>query len=156
MGTYNFLIKYKVYSSNSNNLNNIFFEIKKEDIEISEEKLGCKLPDELKDFYQEIGYGFFYKDSGSFNRLLSPLQVAQINLREDFYEADPDLDIFDELYNKEKLLFFEVNEGIYLAIDKKEKNKQSAIWLFDKKISDSLENFIIEFTNNPKLIDNLS
>jgi len=151
---YNFLIKYKVSSSNSNDMNNTFFDVKMEEIELSEEKLGYKLPKELKEFYQEIGYGFFHRNSGSFNRLLSPLQVSQINLREDFYETDPDLDIFDELYNKEKLLFFEINEGIYLAIDKKEENKKNAVWLFDKKISNSLENFIVEFANNPKLIDN--
>ena len=153
-GIYNFLIKYKVSSSNSNEMNNTFFGVKMEEIEISEKKLGHELPKELKEFYQEIGYGFFHRNSGSFNRLLSPLQVSQINMREDFYEADPDLDIFDELYNKEKLLFFEINEGVYLAIDKKEEDKKNAVWLFDKKISNSLENFIVEFANNPKIIDN--
>ena len=136
-------------------MNNIFFDVKKEDVEISEKKLGCKLPNELKKFYQKTGYGFFNKHNGSFNRLLSPLQVVQINLKEDFYATDPDLDIYDELYNNEKLLFFEVNEGIYLAIDKKEENKKNAIWLFDKKISDSLESFIVDLANNPELIDNL-
>jgi len=144
-----------MYSKAINNVNNTFFDVKMEEIKKSENKLGHKLPKELKEFYQEIGYGFFHKNNDSFNRLLSPLQVVQINLKEDFYETDPDLEIFDDLYNKEKLLFFEVNEGIYLAIDRKEENGENAIWLFDKKISNSFKNFILELIDNPKLIESI-
>ncbi|GHT15446.1 SMI1/KNR4 family protein [Bacteroidia bacterium] len=153
---YGFLINYKVGSvSSDNELANIFYPIQRDNIELAEEKLGYKLPLDLKNFYQEIGYGFFHREQGSINRLLSPLQVAQINLKEGIYEADPDLDVYDDIYKNEKILFFEVNEGLYLAIDKENHNGNSSVYLFDKKISDSLKAFIKEFTNNPDLINEI-
>jgi len=66
-------LKHKLYLVDINN------------IEVAEETLQFQLPKELKQFYLEIGYGFFWQnDKRSFDRLLSPLQLVQINLREDF------------------------------------------------------------------------
>jgi antitoxin YxxD len=120
---------------------------------INQVEVAIKIPNELKKFYQEIGYGFFHNSKGSINRLLSPLQLKQLNLREDFYEFDPELDSYEERYSGLKMLFFEINEGIYLAIDKEDSNERNAIYFFDKKISDSLENFLIQFDQNPHLLD---
>src|SRR5688572_16537849 len=69
----------------------------------AEVKIG-ELPGELYEFYREIGYGFFHNaERYEIDRFLSPLQVAQINLKEDFYQYDPDLELYDYLYNGEKL-----------------------------------------------------
>ena len=56
--------------------------------------------------------------------------LQDINLRIGDFEYDPDLEIYDEIYNDDKLLFFEVNEGVYLAIDKIEHNEKNAIYYF--------------------------
>lgn len=118
------LKKFRVNSvTDNNNYDNIFYKVDTAEIIDSESKLGFKLPSQLREFYIKIGYGFFHKSQDSINRLLSPLQIAQINLREDFYEFDPDLEIYDEIYSDGKILFFDVNEGLYLAIDKNNSNK---------------------------------
>jgi antitoxin YxxD len=117
--------------------------------EIDEE---VRIPAELKEFYIQIGYGFINQDSISFNRLFDPYTFKQINLREGFYEFDPELDSYEESYGGEKLLFFEVNEGIYIAIDKQDIEGKNSIYFFDKKLSDSLEDFLIQFDANPSLL----
>jgi hypothetical protein len=129
----------------------VFYKVEDEDIALAEKKLGFLLPKELVSFYNEIGYGFMNKGNGAFNRLVDPYSLAQIALKEDFYEGDPDLEVYDDLYNNDKLLFLEVNEGIYLAIDKADEACKNKIYYFDKKIFDSLEDFIKEFVKNPEL-----
>jgi len=112
-----------------------------------------QIPFELKEFYNKIGYGFFYNQKKTaFNRLMDIGSFEMINLREDFYEFDPQLEIYDILYQREKLLFFEIIEGNYLAIDINETNGKNAIYHFEKKIADSLEDFLVLFDNNPELL----
>ncbi|GAA0892624.1 SMI1/KNR4 family protein [Fulvivirga kasyanovii] len=143
MAKYDFLKKYVNSDEASKHR---LFAVDKEKIEEANYKLANGLPSELKDFYRDVGYGFLNKeDTNSFNRLMSPLQVASINLREDFYEHDPDLELYEEEEYRDKLIFFEVNEGIYLLIAEKETDGKNAIYYFDKKIADSLEEFLIRF-----------
>ena len=49
------------------------------------------------------------------NRIMDPDTIADITLREGIYEFDPDLEgIYEE---EDKLVFYEVNEGVYLTLD---------------------------------------
>ena len=112
---------------------------------ISEVEKFIIIPKELKNFYIEFGYGFFHVESDSSFKLMSPEEYQQINLKQDFYEFDPALEIYDNLYNDTKFLFFEVVEGTYLAIDKEDCNGKNAIYYFDERIANSLEEFIIKF-----------
>ncbi len=113
------------------------------------------IPHELKLFYSVLGYGFFHRDIGASYRLIGPHNFEQINLKKDFYEFDPALEIYDTLYHGTKLLFFEVVEGTYLAIDKEDSNGKNAIYYFDQKIADSLEEFLLKFDSNPNLINEI-
>ena len=114
-----------------------------------------KIPLELKEFYRKIGYGFFFKQQkDAFNRLLDPESFRLINLKEDYYENDPDLEIYGRLYQGTKLLFFEIIEGRYLAIDVLSKDNKNAIFYFGRMISDSLEGFLQAFDADPTLLDN--
>ena len=79
--------------------------------------------------------------------------MAQINLREDFYEFDPDLEIYDE---EDKLIFFEINEGLYLTILKEDVGGENGIYFFDTKIASSLEEFVIELNKNHNFIEELN
>lgn len=100
------------------------------------------IPAALKEFYAEVGYGFFHTaDKNRFNRLLGPNSLHDINLRKNSYEFDPNLDFYEELYAGSKLIFLEIDELNHLAIDK----TTEAIYYFSDKLADSLEEFLHMF-----------
>ena len=121
------------------NNNHKFYELKENDLTEAEERLGFSFPKELREFYLEIGYGFIRGNKSAINRFLDPATIADITLREDIYEFDPDLDGIYE--DEDKLVFYEVNEGVYLTLDLNETDK-SPVFFFDTKIADSLEEFV--------------
>ena len=127
------------------NEKNDLLPLVQEDIDKAEKDMGIKIPNELKSFYLNYGYGFISKiRRRCINRLMDPGSCADIRLRRDYYKYDPELESYksDELiYNR--MIFFEVNEGSYLTIslDEGEKN---AIYYGDVKIADSLEEFLIK------------
>ena len=88
---------------------------------------------------------FFQKDKNYFDRLLDVISLKKINLRQDYYQFDPDLELYDSPNYNDKLIFFELSEGTYLLIEKVEDNKKNAIYFFNKKIADSLEEFLVRF-----------
>lgn len=101
--------------------------------------MHISFPKELYDFYTEVGYGFLNRESDSaINRLIDPESVADIRLREDEFEYDPDLDMYEDL---NKLVFFEVVEGLYFSISVDE-NDKNAIYYVDTIIAESLEEFL--------------
>ncbi|MGW6299771.1 SMI1/KNR4 family protein [Peribacillus butanolivorans] len=122
------------------NSNHKFFPLKEKDLIKAEERLGFKFPPELREFYLEVGYGFFKgNNENSISRLMDPDTIADITLREGIFEYDPDLEgIYEEV---DKLVFYEVNEGVYLTLDLNDTHRTS-VHFFDTKIADSLESFI--------------
>ncbi|MCA6364926.1 MAG: SMI1/KNR4 family protein [Bacteroidetes bacterium] len=110
------------------------------------------IPKELFAFYKEVGYGFLNINNGDINRIMDPDEFQIINKREEHYEFDPSLDIYKK-YVSDRMLFFEVNEGLYLTIDKLTNEKgTNSVYIFDEKISDSLEEFILLYLNNPSIL----
>ncbi len=104
------------------------------------------IPLELKKFYTEIGYGFFFhKKIYSNDTFLNPNSFKIINNREGYYDEDPELEIYNGLEYQNKLIFFEINEGLYLLIDKEAREEKNDIYYFNEKIADSLEEFLIRF-----------
>jgi hypothetical protein len=155
MENFDFLTKFLLPSEKESNnpiyedYKHILFPLKKE--EIYNVYSLFQIPIELKIFYEEIGYGFFFrKNSSFFNRLLDPFSFKQINLREDFYEFDPDLELYEKYYDDNKLIFFEVCEGVYLLIDKEDNDGKNAIYYFKDKIANSLFEFLIKFDNDER------
>ena len=125
--------------------------------EINEVDEMLPVPEELKSFYINIGYGFFHKDrNASINRLMDPDSFRMINLKEEYYEFDIDLELYDEIYQGEKLLFFEVNAGTYLAIDKEANEGKNAIYYFSKRIAASLEDFLRDFASDSDYFSKIS
>lgn len=122
------------------NRNHKFFPLKEKDLINVEERLGFKFPPELREFYLEVGYGFFKgNNENSISRLMDPDTIADITLREGIFECDPDLkEIFEEA---DKLVFYEVNEGVYLTLVLNE-TQRTSVHFFETKIADSLESFI--------------
>ncbi len=128
-----------------NELANKTYNVLVDDIFKAEQRMNISFPNDLKQLYLEVGYGFIKGQSASaINRILGPGAVADIRLREGVFEFDPDLDeLFDE---EDKLIFFEVNEGIYISIDLQLVN--NPIYYFDIQIAESLEDFLKKFLNN--------
>lgn len=155
MADFNFLRQYVVPDTSSSpnaNTRHIFYPVQTSDIIKAEEKLGFILPDELEEFYKAIGYGTFHvgNDNFAFYRFLAPSAVASIHLREQYYGDDPDLDLYDD---PNRLIFFEVNEGLYLTIDLTVKGERSPVYYITSKIADSIEEFARQFSQDVNYFD---
>jgi len=157
MSNLQFFKDYILYNSEGKNNKEIIKHhiYKLDDLQIKEVNVNLTIPFELKQFWREYGYGFFHKNlEFSIYRLLGPELFQMINLKEDFYEFDPILEMYEVYENK--LIFFQVNEGIYLLIDKEDINEKNAIYYFDEKIADSLEEFLIKFDKDPHYFEDNS
>ncbi len=117
-----------------------FIRLQENELLDAEERLGFELPNELRCFYLEVGYGFIKgSNNNSINRFMDPDTIADITLKEGIYEFDPDLEgIYEE---EDKLVFFEVNEGVFLTLDLNDP-KQTPVYFFETQIAGSLEEFI--------------
>lgn len=120
----------------------------------AEERLGFELPNELRDFYLKVGYGFIKgSDGNAINRIMDPDTIADITLREGIYEFDPDLEgIYEE---KDKLVFYEVNEGVYLTLDLTTP-QQTPVYFFETQIAGSLEEFIKKIDEDAEYFMNMA
>lgn len=104
-----------MFESIINNEKNFFSPIKKENIVKAEKEMGIKFPRDLREFYLQVGSGVVGKEKFAINRIIGPMGCADIRLRQDVYEFDPDLDMY-EPYEKDAIIFFEFNEGVYALI----------------------------------------
>ena len=129
----------------------IFDEIKKDldlykvDRQIvldAEKRMKVKFPKDLFDFYINHGCGFVKNDRMAFNRLMDPGSCADIRLREYPYTYDPDLEAYEE-YERDGILFFEINEGTYTSIG----FEDGKIYYADRVIADSLMEFLKKIRN---------
>ncbi|MCM3162671.1 SMI1/KNR4 family protein [Metabacillus litoralis] len=123
-----------------------FIRLQENELLDAEERLGFELPNELRDFYLEVGYGFIKgSDGNAINRIMDPDTIADITLREGIYEFDPDLEGIYE--DDDKLVFYEVNEGVYLTLDLNTP-QQTPVYFFETQIAGSLEEFIRKVDEN--------
>ena len=112
----------------------------------NDRKKEIEIPFELEFFYRHIGYGFFFQNNkDNSDRLLDAISFKQINLRQDYYKYDPDMELYNSSIFRNKYIFFELCEGTYLHIDKKAIGSQNAIYFFERKIANSLEDFLLRF-----------
>ena len=159
MANFEFLSQYRVASSEEEALDkgrawkHMFIPLRPFALLEAENELGFRFPAELDEFYSKIGYGFFHNNlQESFNRFLSPDVVAQIHLRQDQYEFDPDLELYED---QDHIIFFEVNEGVYLTIDRSVKGDKSPVYYVLTKVSDSLEEFLRAYDKDPEYLNKL-
>jgi len=118
-----------------------FYSLEATEIESAEQRLGERFPAELRQFYVEIGYGFANRnETTAFHRIIGPHSAVDLHLRQDFYEYDSDLDMYDE---REGVIFFEVVEGLYFEV-RRDTTDASPVYFMDTCISDSLEKFFAQ------------
>lgn len=123
----------------SNSLNQ-FYSISINEIKEVELKLGIDIPQSLKNFYIEIGYGFIESKVDNVNRIMDPESVLDFRMRQNDFEFYPDIEIFDE-FEEDKLIFFEANETTMLLIGFGEDNN-GKIYYYDTEISGNLKDFL--------------
>lgn len=123
-----------------------FYEVLESEIVEAEKAIGITIPDELKEFYRNLGYGFFCSEQGNINRLMDPLSVRDFRLRQNDFKYYPDIQIYD-YFEENKLIFFEVNESMLFSIQTNIEGK-CKIYNYDKVIADSLEEFVTKIIEN--------
>ncbi|MBC2257918.1 SMI1/KNR4 family protein [Listeria booriae] len=126
---------------------NEFYELDKSEVTLVESELGIEFPVALKDFYNEIGYGFLKNSGSNVNRLMDPESVRDFKLRVNDFEFFPDIEIYDE-YEEGKLIFFEASETALMSIGTEKTD--SRIYYYDVPIADSLEEFLIKMVEDDK------
>jgi hypothetical protein len=113
------------------------YKVEESEIVEAEIRIGVSFREDLRKFYKEVGYGFVNNEIRAIDRLIAPLGCADIRLREDIYEYDPDLEIYESI-EEESLIFFEINEGVYTSIGLQD----GKIYMIDKVVAESLLDFL--------------
>lgn len=63
-----------------------FYPVSRKELSEAEHMLSQQFPDELKQFYLEVGYGYLGYDDPDFkNQIMHPLEIAKLKLGLDFY-----------------------------------------------------------------------
>ncbi len=126
-----------------------FFKVEDHELVFIENEIP--IPKELKAFYLSIGYGYMFDsvDSFAINRIYKPIDFLNINLRRGYFEYDPTLEYYNLPQFKDLLIFFEIVEGNYLLIDKIDTGGKNAIFHINRKIANSLEEFLVMYDRNP-------
>lgn len=118
----------------------LFYKVSEKDIEIAEKRIKNKFPNELRTFYIEIGYGYFYDaDECYTNVLMKPQDIADFVCGEENYFYSEER----EFLSKEDLVFYEIESNIhvYIKLDGKDKGK---VFLGKKEIAVSFKDFIFK------------
>ncbi|AWD89400.1 MULTISPECIES: SMI1/KNR4 family protein [Bacillus] len=127
---------------------NTFYQVSENEILEVENKLGLRLPYDLRQFLLEVGYGFLKKSEYNINRILGPASIRDARLKVNDFEFYPDIEVYEEL-EEDKLIFFEANESA-LSLIALGNEQNNSIYYGDIKIADSLEEFLIELMKNDK------
>jgi hypothetical protein len=118
-----------------------FYLLEKNDLKEAQDRLGFEFPKEISLFYNKIGYGFLCNESDDMiDRFMDPGSVADFILCEGVFETNEPF----EYYEKNFLPFFEISEDSFIALDLDSENEKGecAVYYFDSKIADSLEEFL--------------
>ena len=113
-------------------------------------------PVELKAFYEQTGFGFMHRRKGKSNRLLDPISLILINLRQDECKYDKFLEKTLAQYDTSKqLLFFHSDKGEYIAINRKDTNGSNSVFYKQHKLTGSLLEFITLYHKNEHWLDDM-
>jgi hypothetical protein len=151
MKKYQYLVPYINRANTKSKIQpcNSFYQLKKESITSVEKKLGVKFPNQLINFYEEIGYGFLIRPHkyeidyyfSNTNRINAPDTIEDILLNgqssglisQDTYE----------LLEPGDLPFFEIGDSASFLVMRPNSDNPNAIWTDTGiKIEDSFEKFI--------------
>ena len=118
-----------------------FYEVREEEIAQAERMLSMSFPDELRQFYLNVGYGYFGNDDPDFlNQLMHPIEIAKLKLGLDFYGNMYEEEL--EYYTSDAVFpFFDLGgESDYLVIQMEGEGSGSILY-FDTCIASSFHEF---------------
>ena len=122
---------------------NKFYQIKEDVIADVQEELGIILPNGLKEFYKEVGYGFLSSKRYNFNRIMSPKSLCDFRFRKDQFCDDSELEMYEE-YERDQIVFFEISEGSFLSMGFSKENC-GEVFCGKVKIANSLLEFLEKY-----------
>ena len=128
------------------NAKNAFYAVTSDEIEEAQNSLNLLLPNQLKEFYLQVGYGFIAGSEDNVNRIMDPLSVRDFRLRQNDYEYYPDIEIYDK-YENEKVIFFESDIYSLISIGIGQLN-DGVIYYYDVPIAKSSKEFLIKLEEN--------
>ena len=132
-----------MFESIKNNPNHTFYPVTSEAIHKAESNMGVIIPDVLTQFYLNVGYGFLETHKHNINRIMGPGSVEEFFLGTGQYEDSEEVEIFGN-FTKDKLVFFEVHESLFLSIGITKLNK-GKIYYYDEMIADDLNAFLEKY-----------
>jgi hypothetical protein len=135
-----------IYIDNPEMCSNSFYPLELQDIENAEDRLGYKFPSQLRDFYLEIGYGFFdhtadkkIRQEVYANRLMDPCSVADIKL----LGYDSGQIISEVEFESNDLPIFEIADGANFLLMRPQSNNPNAVYgMLGELIESEFEKFI--------------
>lgn len=128
-----------------------FYSLNEDIIIEAEKEMGIIFPEELRSFYIQIGYGFLNTKRDNFNRIMDPYSVCEFRFRTGQFANIFELDIY-ESYEKDKLVFFEICEGVYLSIGFS-KNNNGKIYYGKEEIAINLREFLKRYQEDENYFD---
>jgi hypothetical protein len=148
MSKYDYLKKY-VNPKDTNAGVNAFYKVAQEDVLKSEEELGIIFPQELKEFWKEVGYGFFGASIPEksivqidySNRLAHPEDIVSIITKGEDSGLITEQGL--EFLNEGDIPFFEVADFTRYFVMRPKSDRPDAVYRTNgKMVEDSLETFI--------------
>ena len=106
-----------------------FYAVSERELSEAEDMISARFPDELRQFYLKIGYGYLGYDDPDFrDQIMHPLEIAKLRLGLDFYGNMFTDDL--EYYTSDDVFpFFDLGgEADYLVIQIEGKHKGSVIY----------------------------
>lgn len=128
------------------NPNHTFYPVKPEAIRTAESNMGIIFPETLTQFYLNVGYGFLETHTHNINRIMDPGSVEEFYLGTGQFENSEEVDILGG-YTKDKIVFFEGHESLYLSIGITKLNK-GRIYYYDDVIANDLNEFFVKYLEN--------
>lgn len=138
----------KMYKDIVSKKGNKFYAVTRQMIDKAQDDMRIVLPNDLIEFYNEIGYGFLASKDDNFNRIMDPESLCEFRNREGQFGYYSELEHYDE-YERDKVFFFEICEGRYLAMGFS-KGNNGAVFDGNKRISDNLKQFLIDYQKDEK------
>lgn len=103
------------FANNMQKYKHKFTPLNYEEIVAQEERMGRRFPEELREFYIQIGYGAFGINTRlCLDLVLPPENVVDSIMEEGMFE---DNDIIDDIDLKSKMIFFDAGDNTYLCLD---------------------------------------
>ena len=135
-----------MFEAIKNNPQNTFYPVKAEEIQQAESNMGINIPDLLKQFYLSVGYGFLETHRQNINRIMGPGSVEEFFLGTGQFQNSEEVEMLCN-YTKDKLVFFEVNESLFLSIGLTVLNR-GRIYYYDVMIAKDIIEFFEKYSDN--------